>query len=260
MKLIQPIEKKRVGRPRWSNAELLLNYEFLWVDTLRGLRDGNPEFDTETRTGGSLVIERSGQHPEWVRVETGGKDPRIILKPKFITTPDEIRHWRIRVETQEDQFEKAVSSPVRIRIPAFPPERRLWEALKRADTVTQVRKICGQSKIWLKPRLEFGSDSFFEYWPFRRVLYREAEKFCRAKLDPRYPRRDKRKSGDYRRVEYLARVLAGLTLRLAPSTVVELLRKMKHPARCRCWRCTIRIAPSYHRSLARLLADGDWFR
>jgi hypothetical protein len=259
MKAIQPTEKKRLGRPSQSNEELL-NFEGLWVDTLRGLRDGSPEVDKVMHSGGSLVIKRSGQGPEWLRVETPGKKLRIVRQPKFCNTPDEIRRWRARVGKEEDQFGKAVSSSVRVGFPPIPSERRLWEALKRAETATQVRRICSQSKIWLKTRLEFGSDSFFEYWPFRRVLYREAEKFCRAKLDPRYPRHDKRKSGDYRRVEYLARVMAGLTVRLAPSTAVEKLRKMKHPARCLCWRCMIRIAPRYQRSLACFLADGGWFR
>jgi len=259
MKVIQPTEKKHFGRPRQSNAELLLNYEYLWVDTLRGLRDGNPEVETESRAGGSVFIKSSGRGPEWVHLATRGKKARIIRQQKFGRTPDEIRRWRARVKGEEDQFEKDVSSPVRIKISPVPSERRLWEALKRAGTAAQVRRICSQSKRWLKPRLEFASGGFMEPWPFRRALYREAEKFCRAKLDPRYPRRDNRKSGDYRRVEYLARVLAGLTHRLAPSTAVEMLRKMKHTRQCDCWRCMRRIAPRYPRSLAHLLASGDWF-
>lgn len=260
MKITQPTEKKPLGRPRGSSLDQLLNYEYLWVDTLRGLRDGNPEVETETLAGGSVFIKGSGQGQEWVHLAPRGKKPRIIRQQKFGRTPDEIRRWRVRVKREEEQFEKGVSSPVRAKTPLIPSERRLWEALKSAGSAAQVRRICSQSKIWLKPRLEFGSGSFIEHWPFRRALYRDAEKFCRAKLDPRYPRRDNRKSGDYRRIEYLARVLAGLTLRLAPSTAVEMLRKTKHAEQCQCWRCMRGIAPSYHRSLAHLLASGDWFR
>jgi hypothetical protein len=139
-------------------------------------------------------------------------------------------------------------------------ERPLWDALKRAETASQVRKICTRSKIWLNPRIEFPDGGFAEYWPWRRVLYRDAEKFCQAKLDLRYPRLDKRESGDYRRIEFLSRVMAGLTMRLAPSTAVETLRKMKHPQHCSCWRCYLEIAPRYRRSLAHLLTHGDWFR
>lgn len=262
VKMAQSTEKRRVGRARRADAEMLLRYEGLWVDTFRGMRDGNPEVETDTLAGVGMFVKRSGQGPEQLYIEKVGKKPRIIRQPKFGATPDELRSWRSRVQEEQDQFEEGMLNPVpvRVRVPAIPSERRLWEALKRADTATQVRRIYSQSKIWLKPRLEFPGGGFAEYWPFRRILYRDAENFCRAKLDPRYPRRDQRQSGDYRRVEYLARVMAGLTLRLAPSTAVEMLRKMKHPARCLCWRCMMRIAPRYDRTLAHLLAHGDWFR
>ncbi len=209
-----------------------------------------------------MLIKRSGLGQEQLYIEGFGKPRRLIQQPSFSTTPDEIHRWRSRVKKEQDQFERALLDPVpvRVKVPAIPSERRLWEALKRACTGTQVRRICSQSKIWLKPREDFPGGGFAEYWPFRRVLYRDAAKFCLAKLDPRYPSRDQRKSGDYRRVEYLARVMAGLTLRLAPSTAVEMLRKMKHMEQCMCWRCLMQIAPHYPMSLARYLAEGNWFR
>jgi len=259
---LQPIEKKLPGRPKEASGDELLRYEGVWVDTFRGLRDGNPEVETEVAAVPSMFIKRSGPGQEQLYIEGSGKPPRVIRQPKLSTTPDELRSWRSRVQKEHDQFEEAIlnPAPVRVRVAAIPSERPLWEALKRAATATQVRRICGQSKIWLKPRLEFPNGSFFEYWPFRRILYRDAEAFCRAKLDPRYPGRDQRKSGDYRRVEYLARVMAGLTVRLAPSTAVEMLRKMKHTEQCMCWRCLMQIAPRYPLSLARYLAEGNWFR
>jgi hypothetical protein len=231
------------------------------VDTFRGLRDGNPEVITKVPSLPSMFIKRSGPGQEQLYIEESGKAPRVIRQPKFSTTPAEIRHWRSRAQAEQDQFEEAILNPVpvRVQVAAIPSERQLWEALKRADTPRQVRRICSLSKIWLKPRLDFPGGGFAEHWPFRRVLYRDAAKFCRAKLDPRYPSRDQRKSGDYRRVEYLARVMAGLTLRLAPSTAVEMLRKMKHTEQCMCWRCLMQIAPRYPISLARYLAERNWF-
>jgi len=245
-----------------ANEDQLLRYEGLWVDTFRGLRDGNPEGETEVPTLPSMFIKRSGKGQEQLYIEGFGTPPLLIKQPRSSTTPDEIHRWRSRVKKEQDQFERAILHPVpvRIRVPAIPSERRLWEALKRARTGTEVRRICSQSKIWLKPREDFPGDGFAEYWPFRRVLYRDAAKFCVAKLDPRYPGNDQRKSVDYRRVEYLARVMAGLTLRLAPSTAVEMLRKMKHTEQCMCWRCLMQIAPRYPVSLARYLAEGNWFR
>lgn len=262
MKVDQFIHNTGLGRPRGPSDEELLRYEVLWVDTLRGLRDGNPESETEIASGPSMFIKRSGPGQEQLYVDGFGKPPRVIRQPRFSTTPDEIHRWRSRVQKEQDQFDEAILNPVPVSVsaPAIPSERRLWEALKRACNGTQVRRICSQSKIWLKPRMEFPSGSFIEYWPWRRVLYRDAEKFCRAKLGPRYPRRDERESGDYRRIEYLARVMSGLTLRLAPSTAVEVLRKIKHTEQCTCWRCLMGIAPRYPMSLARYLAEGNWFR
>lgn len=260
MKLEQPIEKKRPGRPRETSHEELLRYEGLWVDTFRGLRDGNPEIETVIPARWATFVKSSGQGRERLQINVAGEPPHTVLQPKFTTTPDEIRHWRSRVQSEQDQFEQAIGSPVLVNVPPIPSERQLWEALKRARTAAQVRRICSRSKIWLRPREEFPGGGFAEYWPFRRVLYRDAAEFCRAKLDPRYPRRDQRKSGDYRRIEYLARVMAGLTVWLAPSTAVDMLRKLKHAEQCMCWRCILRIAPRYPISLARFLAEGRLFR
>jgi hypothetical protein len=90
-----------------------------------------------------------------------------------------------------------------------------------------------------------------------KALYDHAAEFCRAKLDPRYPERDKRDSGDYRRSEYLARALAGLSLLkpISTSYSVELLRKLKHLESCECWRCQYRIAPRFPRTLAQYLME-----
>jgi hypothetical protein len=242
------------------NLQVLLDYEYFWVDTFRGLRDGNPQVETNSLAASGMLIKRSGQGGQQVYIEEVGTKPRVVKEPKFNSTPDEKRRWRSRVNDLETQFEKDRFGTRRVSVDAIPSERPLWEALKRAQTVTQVRRICTRSKIWLKPRLDFPNGDFMEYWPWRRVLYRDAEKFCRAKLDLRYPRHDKRKSGDYRRIEFLSRVMAGLTMQLAASTAVEALRKMKHPQECSCWRCRLRIAPRYRRSLAHLLIHGDWFR
>jgi len=253
-------ENSGVGRPKKINIQELLNYEYFWVETFRGLRDGNPQVEISLLAPSGLFIKRSGRGRQQVYIEEAGKKPRVVKEPKFDTTPDEKRRWQSRVHNLESQFEKDRFSTRTNIVAAIPSERPLWEALKRAQTATQVRKICTRSKIWLRPRLEFPDGGFMEYWQWRTVLYRDAEKFCQAKLDLRYPRHDKRKSGDYRRIEFLSRVMAGLTMRLAASTAVEALRKMKHLQECSCWRCISRIAPRYRRSLAHLLMHGDWFR
>jgi len=175
--LSQPTEKRLPGRPKEASEAELLRYEALWVDTFRGLRDGNPEIETEVPAGSSMFIKRSGPGQEQLYIEGFGKPPRVIRQPKFSTTPDELRSWRSRVQKEQDQFEEAMldPAPVRAKVAAIPSERRLWEALKRADNATRVRRIYSQSNIWLKPRLEFPGGGFIEHWPFRRILYRDAE-------------------------------------------------------------------------------------
>jgi hypothetical protein len=143
--------------------------------------------------------------------------------------------------------------------PAIRDEHDLWESLKRARTASQVRRIYTRSKIWLIHRFDFPSGGYIDWsWsPFPKALYEHAEEFCRAKLDPRYPDRDKRPSGDYLRIEYLARAMAGLSLRkpISPSYSVDLLRKLKHPDECNCWRCQDKIGARFQCSLARFLMD-----
>jgi len=128
-----------------------------------------------------------------------------------------------------------------VRSPAIRGESHLFHALVGATTAPQVRRICKRSKFWLKFRMDWPGGSFFEdFTACPRLLYDQAEEFCLAKLDPRYPARDKRPSGDDRRIEYFARVMAGLSMlpkAYKPSYAVEVLRKIKHKNGCQCWRC-----------------------
>jgi len=260
MKLGQSLEYKRRGRPIEATDGELLLCEALWVNTFVGLRDGAPETETVLPARSGVFMKVSGQERERVHSTVTGAPPRVSLQPKLATTPAELHAWRSHVKGEEAQFEQAIWSPLQAWLRPFPAERPLWEALKRARTGSQVRRIYSRSKTWLNPRMEFPDGGFLEHSPWRRVLHRDADQFCRAKLDKRYPARDQRASGDYRRIEYFARVMAGLTTGIAPSTAVERLRKMMHQSGCQCWRCILQIAPAFPKSLARYLEEGNWFR
>lgn len=267
MKIVQSTDNKRPGRPTLASNEELLRYEALWVDTLQGLRDGAPATKVESRGTSGMFVKVSGQEKlpimskqdrEKMHIIFPGQIPRIVRQPKFTSTPDELVSWKVRTEEEEEKFNSITRGDVPIMriVQAVPSERQLWEDLKRARTAAQVRRICGRSKLWLKPRWEFPNGGHIEWWPYRRALYKYAEKFCRAKVDRRYPSRDSRDSGDYRRIEYLARVMAGLSLGIAATTAVERLRKMKHTRQCQCWRCNLKIGPRHRLSLARFLAEN----
>lgn len=267
MKMSQPTDNKRRGRPKIVNEEELLRYDALWVWTFCGLRDGAAETEGKTRGTSGTFMKVSGQEKLLIMSEHGretvttmlpGEAPRSVRQSKFTSTPEEVQSWRSQVQKEEGKFKRLTlgHETVTTKISAIPAERKLWEALKRAGTATQVRRICSLSRVWLKPQLEFPDGSHIEWWLYRRALYKYAEKVCRVKLDPRYPGRDNRESGDYRRIEHLARAMTGLSLGVAVSTAIERLRKMKHSRNCRCWRCYLKIAPRYRLSLARFLMEN----
>jgi hypothetical protein len=256
MKMVKATQSKTRGRPSAASSEQLLRYEWLWIETLCGLRDGVYGAEGETAGSSGMLMKSDEKGREKIDIIVPGEAPRTLLQPKFTTTPEELRDWHNRTGKERSAFTQArLTGRVKHSV-LIPAERHLWNALKRAQTAAQVRRIVSQSKEWLRPRLEFPDGSYMEQWPFRRALYTRAAEFCKSKIARRYPRRDKRESGDYRRIEYLARVLAGLTLGISPSTAVERLRKMKHAEQCRCWRCTCKIRPRYQRTLAQFLGSN----
>jgi hypothetical protein len=249
----QPIEHKGRGRPSPIGIEELLRYEGVWVFDLCGMRDGafNPEAEIPMS---GYYVKASGQPQESISISVPGKLSRTVKQPKLSTTPKEIQDWKEQTELEEARFQEALNK--RVTVPVYTlAERNLWEALKDAKTASTVRRICSLSKIWLNPRLEAPDGGFIEYWPWRRMLYKCAEEFCQAKLDSRYPARDQRESGDYHRIEYLARSLSGLTLGGTAPTAVDRLRKFKHPDQCFCWRCIVGIAPRFSKTLAEYLSE-----
>jgi hypothetical protein len=272
----QPVERRRVGRPGRFDLAALLEAEHFWVTAFAGMRDGVRPGRVEVRGGSGILIKSGGsEHKIFIdspdgTVETTGREalyshlpgeqPRAIRQPKILSG-EEMQSWQQQSQQFEDSFRRLVmGDEVRIETsPAISDERELWEELKRARTGAQVRRIYARSKIWLVHRRDFPTGGYIDWsWsPFPKALYDYATEFCRAKLDRRYPQRDQRESGDYRRIEYLARAMAGLSVWKPISTCysVQLLRKLKHPDFCLCWRCQYEIAPRFPRSLARFFME-----
>jgi hypothetical protein len=82
---------------------------------------------------------------------------------------------------------------------------------------------------------------------YLNVLLNHAREFCYSKGNVRYPRAglllrsQNRPSSEGKRGDYLARVMAGLSLPkpLSCATAVDLLRKFKHTENCSCWHCKV---------------------
>jgi hypothetical protein len=135
-------------------------------------------------------------------------------RPKHVTTPEEIRQHRKRSRKKLANKQIEVWDP-----PGHPAEPDIWERLKRATKPQQVRRVCSQSRHWLNPkRSELG-----------RILYKHADQFLEAKADPAYPRSE-RGSSENKRIQFLARAMAGVSVGMSPATGVDLLRKAKVPS------------------------------
>lgn len=96
----------------------------------------------------------------------------------------------------------------------FKDERALWQRLLDATRPKQVRAVCGESPNWLNPKQ--GSKLFYD------LLGRNAKPFLAAKLDPRYPKSD-RPTNQGRRIRFLARSMAGVTMGISVRTAQDLL-------------------------------------
>lgn len=255
MKIGQAIGRTARGRPQLTSESELLDLEASWVWTFVGLRDGVSESETDAPATG-ILVKSTGREREKIR---GGLVGRKLVNLSAHKELADGEDWRNHVQREETNFMEAITGQTitKMQCPARPPERKLWEALERVRTPGRVRRICSQSKTWLKWRWKLPNGGYFELpGSCPRSLHEHAEGFCKAKSDTRYPKNDNRTSGDYRRIQFLARAMAGLSLSkpIAPSTSVDFLRKMKHDNKCACWRCSLRIAPRYKTTLPQYLS------
>jgi len=105
------------------------------------------------------------------------------------------------------------------------PKREIWQQLKTARTVDQVRKAArGIGNL----RVAFTSS--LEKWAQNpdRALCHYAKGVLTAKRLPHYPKTD-RPTSDDKRVLFLAKVMAGLTMEIAPITAVKRLSHWQWP-------------------------------
>lgn len=222
-----------LGRRRVVDIAELEFYEALWIAVFKGLRDGSPEEVAPSRAGSAMLIKATSKERESLSVWSTGK--RRFRRSVHKDLAEDVG-WPDIVKGEEARFARYTSGEEQVarRYPAVPSERPLWEALKRASTPAQVRRTCARSKHWLKWEYEqeftdesgkvVGSHPATS--PILKALYDHAEEFCESKLDPRYPKAD---YSDDKRIEYLARVMAGLSLPkpVSPSYADKILRELK---------------------------------
>jgi hypothetical protein len=200
------------GRPKRDPALLsqLLGCEFQWQIMFAVMREGAPGWDTSIPNPETLGLK-------WARP-----------KARRFRTEDERRFWRMHADAHIAEEDADYTKKVVLAEPCdIPAEPELWKLLSDPSTgPAAVRRACQRWEPYLRQRLG------------NTALHLRSKEFCRAKRDARYPRSN-RKSSEDKRVDYLARVMAGLSLPkpIRPATALDLLRKMKHDKHCSCWRC-----------------------
>lgn len=190
----------------------------LWRYFLYGLRDGATEDVLKPKA--SLLVSGRERMIGFV-----GRR-KIFDKPRGLVAGDS------ELGARWQRIESDATSPdanITRRRNSIPAELHIWEALKRAKNAAEVRRAFSRSKHWLTDEWKqtFPNGGFVSFPSLTATLYDHADKFCKAKLDSRYPRGHTPRSDD-KRIEYLARVLAGLSLRkrMRPSYADKTLRAL----------------------------------
>ena len=98
----------------------------------------------------------------------------------------------------------------------FKDEHALWLRLLQATTLEEVRAVCNASEFWLNPKR--GGTLF------HHALSHRAEEFLAAKRDPRWPKTN-RPTSQGRRIRFLARSMAGISMGISIRTAQDLLAK-----------------------------------
>ncbi len=167
-----------------------------WAALLFGMRDGAPG-----------VIER------WER----GVIVDLVSQKKV--PQKRVPQKKKRRETEE-WLEKLEKEGWHVRWPLW-PSPKVWEQLKRARSVKEMRKAIGALRNWRRRNANLvASDEVL------RRAKSDAVIFLRAKRLPNYP--GEANTNDDKRILFLSKVLAGFELGLASLTTTK---KLSH------WRC-----------------------
>jgi len=100
----------------------------------------------------------------------------------------------------------------------FKDEHDLWLRLLNATTRKDVKAVCDESPYWLNPKR--GATMFHD------LLSGNAEGFLAAMQDRRWPKSD-RPTNQGRRIRFLARSMAGITMGISIRTAQDLLAKVQ---------------------------------
>lgn len=165
----------------------------------------------------------------WYFVFKGLRDgaPSVALLRPRITERKLSTHPVLRQELRNERHFNFKMVPAYTK--GVPAERELWARLLEAKKPSEVRSICRRPRYWLNPK--WGGR------PYVQALHDHAAEFLKAKNGSRFPC-SSRPSSDEKRLDYLARAMAGISCGVSGRTAVNLLAGIKHTKECPCWRCS----------------------
>lgn len=201
-----------------------------WACFFYTLRDGQPGWRQLVRGGGWKRAKREptpwgtrafklgpGEQMRW-----GKSGPYIRkIQPVNLIVPIPVTDTALELPEKVKIGEEWLFSK-----PTY-PKREVWEQLKKARSVDQVKRAARRIG---KLRLAFSSSTKWALNP-AGALSTYAKGFLAAKELASYPRRPEkiRKRSDDKRVVFLAKIMAGLTLGLAPITARKRLSNWSWP-------------------------------
>lgn len=211
-----------------------------WGYILYGLRDGQSGLlATSTwrdwqANGQEQVREGTGSRILFARVHLGPDRSRILTrlveqvvveaKRKTNDDPSQLQILFPLKTTISGPAPQGLEPGTILAFPPLPARPDLWQQLKIAKSTEKMQRTLSEIYGWLST-----------HWPsvqndprYCRVLCESAPKLQQAKKLWNYPSK-KRPSSDEKRIEFLAKALAGLTLERLPATATTKLCRWRIP-------------------------------
>lgn len=189
----KPVDMERL---KWHAAQ--------WAVLLHALRDGRHA---------RVYKVRWFEHP----LPTGRWIPGEVLYAEIVPLK------RRGAEKLLKSVQKALNANWWLSPPIF-PNAKAWERLKCARTVEEIKSFAENIHKWARRARVMGL--WTEEYP--RTIRNHDSELLRAKRMPNYPRRSWPGS-DNKRMQFFAKVLAGLTLGIAPATATKRLGHWRWP-------------------------------
>ena len=207
-----------MARPRkLESVEHLKAVASNWADLLHTLRDGRPG-----------LVEKLKWSP-WVAVPI---PPRRIFRNVQQRTGDPLVAEIVPVTPKGKKAMRESLSRLAPLLekeewsywPPWYPEPEIWKQLKHARATTQVRQTLRKFRKWwtdFDPSNAFVFTTLESADPLGAVASHAGE-LVKAKRMPNYPR-SRRDRSDDKRIEFFAKVMAGLVFGLSPSYATKRL-------------------------------------